>query len=986
MVQTPETAKFDGMPRSAIAAELADHILAPEKMPDTVLSYIRHGYVTSSASAEPASTDGRATIEQVLDILHARSGHDFGSYRRNTQRRRIHRRMGLRNIGTLNEYLDELRTNPGEVQTLVTDLMINVTGFFRDAEAWNVLQKLVLAPLIETRDSGASIRVWVPACATGEEAYSIAMLMMELAEGGRKRFDLKVFATDAQEGNLLRARDGIYPAAAMTGFPPERLQHFFQKLDGSFQVSKELRDIVVFAQQNLLRDPPFSRLDVISCRNCLIYLEPEAQQRIIALCHFGLRQGGYLFLGNAETVGRHDELFETVSKKWRIYRREGPTRHDLIDYPSVHGAEAREAVEPPLPPVEPASVAETARRALLERYAPASVLIDQKGRVLYFHGTTGDYLEQPPGEPTRDLLTMARGGLALKLRGAMREALKGSSSVTVSARIRQGRAGRTVAVTVTPLPAPSRDGGFLLVSFAPGSSPSVKTQTRTMREEVAEASLGEQALQDELASTRAELRNTIEHLEIANEELKASNEEATSMNEELQSTNEELETSKEELQSFNEELNTVNNQLQHKIGELERITSDLNNLLTGSETATLFLDAKFRVAWFAPAIRDLFDLVSSDIGRPIAHFARKFVDENLLPDAETVLKKLTTIEVEVPSDAGRWYLRRMLPYRTLDNRIAGVVVAFSDITEQKRAAEAANEARIYSETIIETIRQPLLVLNRDLSVRSANRAFYDQFHVRPQETTGRLVYDLGNGQWDIQGLRMLLDEVLSKDQAIIDFDVEHDFRDIGCRSMLLNARKLAREGDRDELILLAIEDITKRRGGENAIRHSEQRLKDLIRALPGAVYTTDAKGRITSFNPAAAELWGREPELGSDEWCGSWRMYRTDGTPLPHDECPMAIALKQNRQIKGEAAVAERPDGVRVPFLAYPTPLHDSSGMITGAVNMLVDVTERKRAEAIAERLASIVEILGRRDHQQGPQRRHNELERRRRTHVRLCA
>ena len=428
----------------------------------------------------------------------------------------------------------------------------------------------------------------------------------------------------------------------------------------------------------------------------------------------------------------------------------------------MHGAAAvPEGVEPPLPPVEPlaASVAETARRALLERYAPASVLIDQKGRVLYFHGTTGDYLEQPPGEPTRDLLTMARGGLAPKLRGAMREASKGSSSITVSARIRQGRTGRTVAVTVTPLPAPSRDGGFLLVSFAPGSSPSVKTQTRTMREKVAEASLGELALQDELASTRAELRNTIEHLETANEELKASNEEATSMNEELQSTNEELETSKEELQSFNEELNTV---LQHKIGELERITSDLNNLLAGSETASLFLDAKLRVAWFAPATRDLFDLVSSDIGRPIAHFARKFADENLLTDAETVLKKLTMIEVEVPSDAGRWYLRRMLPYRTLDNRIAGVVVAFSDITVQKRANEAANEARIYSETIIETIRQPLLVLNRDLSVRSANRAFYDRFHVRPQETAGRLVYELGNGQWDIPRLRMLLDEVLSK--------------------------------------------------------------------------------------------------------------------------------------------------------------------------------------------------------------------------------
>ena len=429
-----------------------------------------------------------------------------------------------------------------------------------------------------------------------------------------------------------------------------------------------------------------------------------------------------------------------------------------------------------------------------------------------------------------------------------------------------------------------------------------------------------------MIATRAELRNTIEHLETANEELKASNEEATSMNEELQSTNEELETSKEELQSFNEELNTVNNQFQHKIGELEAATDDLTNLLAGSETATLFLDEKFRIRWFAPATRELFDLVASDIGRPIAHFARKFADENLLTDAKAVLKKLTTLEAEVPSDAGRWYLRRMLPYRTQDNHIAGVVVTFSDITERKHAADAADEARIYAESIVETTRQPLLVLNRELRVQSANRAFYDQFHIRPQNTESCLVYELGNGEWDIPQLRMLLEKVLSKDRAITDFEVEHDFRGIGRKCMLLNARKLAREGGRQDLILLAIEDVTARRESERAIRQGAQDLKDLIEALPGAVYTTDAKGLITSYNPAAAELWGRDPELGSDEWCGSWKMYKPDGTPLPHDECPMAIALKENRQIRGAESIAERSDGVRIPFLAYPTPLRDASG------------------------------------------------------------
>ena len=374
------------------------------------------------------------------------------------------------------------------------------------------------------------------------------------------------------------------------------------------------------------------------------------------------------------------------------------------------------------------------------------MLIDQKGRVLYFHGTTRDYLEHPAGEPTRDLLIMARDGLAAKLRAAIREASSENRSVTVNARIREGKTGRSVAMTVMPLPASPQGGGFILVSFAP-ALPQSDPAPAAIRDDAGEGSSSERALQDELNATRAELQNTIEYQETTNEELKASNEEATSMNEELQSTNEELETSKEGLQSFNEELNTVNSQLQHKIGELESATNDLDNLLAGSETATLFLDTNFRIRWFAPATRDLFDFVAGDIGRPISHFARKFADENLLQDAETVLKKLTTIEVEVPSDSGRWYLRRMLPYRTQDNRIAGVVVTFSDITDRKRAAHVVNESRVYAEAIVQTIRQPLLDLDGDLRIQSANPAFYDLFRGSRKETEGYLVYELGNGQW-----------------------------------------------------------------------------------------------------------------------------------------------------------------------------------------------------------------------------------------------
>ncbi len=891
LVQSPETAKFDGMPRSAIVADLADHVLAPEKMPEALLAFMSHGYVKAPTEVEATMRDGRATLDQLLEFLRVRGGHDFRSYKDSTLRRRVHRRLGLRNIETLDEYIDELRTNSNEVNTLVGDLMISVTGFFRDVGAWKALAKLVIAPMVAARETGASIRIWAPACSTGEEAYSLAMLVAEHAEAAGKHFDLKVFATDVQETNLRKARDGIYPAAALTVFQASRLTRFFQKLDGSYQVSKGLRDMVVFARQNLLRDPPFSRLDLVSCRNLLIYLEPDAQQRVIALCHFALRQGGHLFLGNAETIGRHEDLFETVSKKWRIYRRLGPTRHDLIEYPLPSDRSEQRATEhqPRLAHEPGASAAELARRALLERFAPASVLIDQKGRVLYFHGKTGDYLENPSGEPTRDLLTMARAGLTARLRAAIREASEGNRTVTVTSRVREGATDRSVMMTVMPLPV-SPQSGFLLVSFAP-DAPQPDPAAEAMREEPGDNASGEHALQEELKATRAELQRTIEYQETINEELKAANEEATSMNEELQSTNEELETSKEELQSFNEELNTVNSQLQHKIGELETTTNDLNNLLAGSDVATLFLDEKLRIRWFAPATKELFDFVASDIGRPIAHLARKFADENLLLDVETVLARLVAIEVEVLSDAGRWYARRVLPYRTQDNRIAGVIVTFTDITDRKRAADAINDARIYSETIVRTVQHPLLVLDSNLHVQTANKAFRKLFAVFEEEPKGRLIFELGTGEWNNPPLRGLLDRVLSENEEIHNFEFEQEFDRTGRRSMVLTACKLRQEGGREDLILIAIEDVTERKRFEE---HREILVGELNHRIKNVMATVQAiasqtLSSATSVEEARAAFGSRLIALGKshdlltrENWAGADLRTIVSETVEPH--------------------------------------------------------------------------------------------------------
>jgi two-component system CheB/CheR fusion protein len=856
LAQDPDTARFNGMPRAAIAAGAADHVFAPDKLPEALLRYVGHGYMAAPDALDSRAPDSQLALDPVLAVLRTHSGHDFRNYKRSTLQRRIHRRMGLGGMPTLADYTDRLHTDPKEIRALISDLMISVSGFFRDREAWQALDDIVLAPLLTQQKADIELRLWVPACATGEEAYSLAMLAAERAESLRKPLSLKIFATDSQEDNLRIAREGIYPAAATTAIGPARLRRFFDALDGSYQVKKTLRELIVFAPQNLLRDPPFSHLDLITCRNLLIYLEPEAQKQVIALFHFALRQDGHLFLGNAETVGRTEDLFDTVSKKWRIYRRLGLTRQDIVSFPSL-GASARlDQAQQPAKEEAPARALDLARRALLERYAPASVLIDQKGRILYFHGPTADYLVQPSGEPTRDLLAMAREGLRLGLRGALRQAAQSHQSVTFGAQVRDGKTVRPVSVTVVPLSSQPA-AGLLLVSFEPAAEPTAPAQIsprRSKRAQRGDDAASRHALEEELRATRAELQSTIEQMDSAVEQQKAANEEITSVNEELQSTNEELETSKEELQSYNEELHTINNQLQHKIRELEDITDDQTNLLAGTETATLFLDGEYQIKWFSPASKDLLDLVPSDIGRPLRSFAPKFADPNLLPDAETVLTQLTRIESEVRSDEGKWYLRRLFPYRTKGNRIAGIVLTLTDITERKQATDAVNKGRLYAQAIVETIRQPLLVLDADLRVRSANRAFYALFQVEQEMTENKRVYELGNGQWDIPALRTLLEEVLAENKEVEDFRVDHLFEALGRRTMLVNARKLSRDGRRD-LILLAIEDITVRSQAEAhrdvLIREMNHRVKNVLATVQAiASQTLRRSASLESFQDA----------------------------------------------------------------------------------------------------------------------------------------
>ncbi len=837
IAQTPETAKFDSMPRHAVATGAVDYVLAPGDMAAALMRYARHPYLEADA-LKAISSASRSHYRDVLALIRERSNHDFRQYKGATLSRRIYRRMGLAGLVSLDDYLTRLRGDPAELQALVRDMMINVTGFFRDGEAWEALEREVIAPLVQQAAPDQTIRAWVPACSTGEEAYTIAMLLAERAETTEKGLQVKIFATDIADHNLANARRGVYPASMVERLSPGRIDRFFAKTGDSYRIKREIRETVVFAPQNLLADPPYSKMDLVSCRNLLIYLDAEAQNRVLSLAYFALREGGYLFLGNAESIGQRDHLFATVSKRWRIYRRAGGRRAPSIDssiWPPVSTPE-REYAGP--------KVADIAVQALADRFGPASVVIDRHYRVQHFHGVTDDYLKQPPGAPTLDLMAMARDGLSLPIRRAVKQVVEGKETGTSVAARANGR----LEVTASPLG--SRNGdGLILVSFSPTAKraedradPGGKASPR-----------GELEYEDELKQARDELHAIIEEYETANEELKAANEEGTSVNEELQATNEELESSKEELQSLNEELNAVNAELEQKLAELDETSDDLRNLLSGNDIATIFLDAHARIKWFTPAVTRLFAVIDSDIGRPITNLAQKFVNGDLVGKSRAAIDKLAVSEEDVRADNGRDYSLRVQPYRTRDNRIDGAVASFVDITALKRSYSQTAVARDYAEAIVRTVHDPMIVLNGDLRVQSANPAFYEYFQVDAKETEGRFVYDLGDGQWVVPELRKLLAELPPIEGRIADFEIEHEFPHIGRRSLLLNAQRIVGFGDRPDLILLGFDDVTERNKAE---RHREMLLAELSHRVKNSLAVVQSIATQTLRTSRTIEAFG----------------------------------------------------------------------------------------------------------------------------------
>ncbi len=685
LVQEPATAKFDSMPRSAVDAGLADIVAPVDELPGKIMSYLQRTPLTARADVV-LEDKTQSALEKAVILLRAHTGQDFTLYKRNTLYRRIERRMGIHQITKMSTYVRYLQENSQELDLLFKELLIGVTNFFRDPAAWDELRKDILPAFIARRPDGQALRAWVPGCSTGEEAYSLAMAFKEAMEKlkPRKRISLQVFATDLDKDAIDKARKGFYPENIGADVSPEQLSRFFKKEDHGYRVSNEIREMVIFAPQSLIMDPPFTKLDFLSCRNLLIYLTPDVQKKLIPLFHYSLTPGGILFLGTAETVGTFSDLFLPINNKLRIFRRaESPLRTEPVSFPSSFSTGPSIGAEVRPVPKAPASLQSLADQLVLQHYAPPTVLVNDKGDIFYISGHTGKYLEPAAGRANWNLFVMARESLRYELSGAFQKALRQKEKVMLyGLSLAKDGGGQCVDVSLQRLAEPSSLQGLVMIVFTDVPAPSpARSSGQTLKPRVRNARLTE--LEHELVRVRAEARAVHEEMQTSQEEFRSANEELQSTNEELQSTNEELTTSKEEMQSLNEELQTVNTELQAKVDELSRSSSDMKNLLDSTDIATLFLDRELNVRRFTPQATKIIKLIPADVGRPITDLASDLRYPELAGDARGVLQKLVSVEKPMAARDGRWFTVRIMPYRTLDDRIDGVVITFANITEAK---------------------------------------------------------------------------------------------------------------------------------------------------------------------------------------------------------------------------------------------------------------------------------------------------------------
>jgi len=948
IVQNPDEAEYDGMPRSAIATGLIDLVLPLTDIPSLIISYINTApQLPFAESVNESGNEVTQIIGKIFALVRLNTGRDFSHYKLSTIMRRLERRMQMYKLEDLGDYLELLRKNQDEIKNIADDFLINVTNFFRDPEAFKYLEDIIIPKLLRRKKPDEQLRVWSIGCATGEEAYSVAMLLSEAADGIDYPPSIQVFATDLHHNSLKKARDGFFAGNIKGEVSPKRLTRYFTREDGGYRITKDLREMVIFTPHNLLNDPPFSRIDLIVCRNLLIYIKKEVQKDVFGLFHYSLVPGGYLMLGPSENVDQND-LFTVDQKEYSVYTRKNSTG-PVPRLPVYPGMKFPFSME--LPKSKPFDLPDTGEThsILAERFGPPSVLINTGYQVIHISETAGRYLQIQGGKPSRDIFSLIRKEFAVELRSVIhmsKEKKRMVRSKPISLSLDGEK--RNYYLSARYIHEESGEE-FILVMFEEYDEPEITPEMKQeLKDNYAFASqIGN--LENELQDNRQQLQAIIEEYETSREEMKASNEELQSTNEELRSTMEELETSKEELQSVNEELISLNQENRHKMEELNQLTSFLQNLLTATDIATLFLNRDLRIMRYTPRLSEIFNIRDSDQGRPVSDITSRINYNKLTSDARKVLTRLQNIEREVTGPDNKVFLTRMMPYRSFEDKIDGVVITFIDITERKQAElqSLKNEERMrilvntmfnlvfrmnpdwtemieldgknflsdtvipdknwmfkyiypedralvkeaigksvqnielfqiqsrvirtdgtigwaffrafpvkdlqgkvsewlgvaldvtdqinleirlekekhYAESIVDTLHEPLLILNPDLTVRSANPAFYHDFGVKEDETIGKLIYKLGNNQWMIPKLQILLEDVLPENNFFKDYEVEHEFEQIGKRTMLLNAYRL----DHVQFILLGIRDITDRKQYELELHRAKEMAEEASR-------------------------------------------------------------------------------------------------------------------------------------------------------------
>jgi two-component system, chemotaxis family, CheB/CheR fusion protein len=810
--QEPATASFPSMPRAAIDVGCVDRVLTPAGIAEELVKLTQNaprlwGHVGAPSDELPQGDEGRH-LTTVFRLLAARTGVDFSEYKQTTIKRRLVRQMVLAKVSDLAEFTRLLQKNREEIDRLYESLLINVTEFFRDQEYFDYLREHILPDIIAQHQENAPIRLWVPGASTGEEAYSLGIILSELLQERGLNHPVQIFGTDVSERAIAHARAGLFSAADVANVGPERLSRFFYETERGYMVQKPIRDMCVFARQNVVKDSPFSRLDLLSCRNLLIYLGPRVQRKLMPLFHYALNPGGYLVLGNSESVGSNADLFRLVDRRYRIYTRKSTGRRPTFEV-SV------EPSAPSLPPQplhampdelkEPFDVIREADRIVLQRHGPNGVLVNEDLEILQFRGDVSPFLALSAGRASLHLLKMAREGLVAELESALNEArANGAPAHRSGISIIHGGTAKAIDIDVTPIAATQAKERFYLVLFAPaapGASPDAGKKARGKK---VPADAGIEQLRQDLHATRNYLQTTIEKHESTNQELRAANEEIQSSNEELQSTNEELETAKEELQSTNEELTTVNEELHSRQLELIQLNNDLTNLINSVHLPIIILGQDMRIRRFTPMAEKVLNVIPTDIGRPLSDLNINLKVEDLPRLMAEVMDSLTIRELEVQDSLGRWFSMRLRPYKTADNKIDGVVLTLIDIDEMKRTISALEEARDFSQAVVESTREPLAVLDAQLCIQVANDAFFRLFATSREHTRHRPVFDILHDRGRIGEFRSALEGIFPGGASLTAHEIEIELTPGRPSRLVIDARQIASGSRSYPLILVSI--------------------------------------------------------------------------------------------------------------------------------------------------------------------------------------